>query len=479
MQIFILQIIFCFSSKSVAQSDNTISAPFQYRVPVETYVRSYVEPRLQTWLKWDRYEESTTQYKERTSETNRTAQIKKWENEALAIYKKKYAEMVNWNQFHIEGDYDPDNECFLIRSEQFGLLTVKVPRGKMAKNFMNNFDSVRVSNPDFFFSDKYIGLDKLTFTLPSGQQTIYDSQAQHTYTNLNITYNPELMKLTNINIGNRDLQKIEQQQKKYLPSDVDTQIPKTEVTNDNTYAVIIGNEHYHYESQTRFSTNDAKVFYEYCINTLGIPSRNIFSKIDATYGDMLTSVQFLKNAAKAKNGNIHILFYFSGHGMSDIKTNGMHLLPIDCSSTTLQAALKAENLYKDLSDMQTLSATIFLDACFSGKSSEGVLTALIDGAGIEVTPRKETLSGNLVVFSATTEAEIAYPYEEKQHRMFTYFLLKKLQESKGKVSYADLASYLTNNVKSYAFDINRKVQTPQVQTSKSISEVWRNWTLTK
>ena len=117
-----------------------VTAPLQFRVPVETYVRSYVEPRLQTWLKWDRYEESTQQYKERTSDENRLSQITKWENEALAIYKKKYAETINWNQFHIEGDYDPDNECFLIRSEQFGQLTVKVPRGKTAKEFISYFD---------------------------------------------------------------------------------------------------------------------------------------------------------------------------------------------------------------------------------------------------------------------------------------------------------------------------------------------------
>nr|WP_129732601.1 caspase family protein [Parabacteroides goldsteinii] len=471
----ILLILFTVAHVLCAQ----ISAPIQYRVPVETYVRSYVEPRLQTWLKWDRYEESTKQYKERTSDENRLSQIAKWEEEALAIYKKKYAETINWNQFHIEGDYDPDNECFLIRSEQFGQLTVKVPRGKTAKEFISYFDSVKVSHPDFYFSDNYIGLDKLTFTLPNGQQAVYDSRAQNTYAHLNISYDPELMKLTDLNIENRDRKAIQQLQQRNRLSDVDMQIPQTEIVNDETYAVIIGNEHYHYESQTRFSSNDAQVFYQYCTKTLGIPSRNIFSKIDATYGDMLTSIQFLKNAARAKNGNVHLVFYFSGHGMSDIKTNGMHLLPIDCSSTTLQAALKAENLYRDLADMQALSATVFLDACFSGKSSDGALTALVDGAGIEVTPRKEILSGNLVVFSATTDAEIAYPYEEKQHRMFTYFLLKKLQESKGGISYVDLATYLINNVKSHAFDINRKMQTPQVQTSRAISEVWKNWKLIK
>ncbi|WP_290387500.1 hypothetical protein, partial [Parabacteroides goldsteinii] len=40
-------------------------------------------------------------------------------------------------------------------------------------------------------------------------------------------------------------------------------------------------------------------------------------------------------------------------------------------------------------------------------------------------------------------------------------------------------TYLINNVKSHAFDVNRKMQTPQVQTSRAISEVWKNWKLIK
>lgn len=43
----ILLILFTIAHALCAQ----VSAPIQYRVPVETYVRSYVEPRLQTWLK--------------------------------------------------------------------------------------------------------------------------------------------------------------------------------------------------------------------------------------------------------------------------------------------------------------------------------------------------------------------------------------------------------------------------------------------
>jgi hypothetical protein len=257
--------------------------------------------------------------------------------------------------------------------------------------------------------------------------------------------------------------------------DVDADIPQTDIMNGDVYAVIIGNEDYAYESPTRFSARDAGIFYEYCWKTLGIPSQNITVKENATYGDMLRSIQFLADASRAKSGNIRILFYYSGHGMADLKDNSMYLIPVDGSSLLPQAALKAEYLYKALSDMKSLSATVFLDACFSGKSSEGALAALVDGAGIEITPREESLYGNLVVFSATSASEIAYPYEEMQHRMFTYFLLKRLQETKGDATYADLAEYVISHVKSHAFDINRKMQTPKVQTSYDITETWKEW----
>ena len=40
-------------------------------------------------------------------------------------------------------------------------------------------------------------------------------------------------------------------------------------------------------------------------------------------------------------------------------------------------------------------------------------------------------TGNLVVLSAAKGVETAYSYKEKGHGLFTYFLLKKLQETQG------------------------------------------------
>ena len=62
--------------------------------------------------------------------------------------------------------------------------------------------------------------------------------------------------------------------------------------------------------------------------------------------------------------------------------------------------------------------------------------------------------------------------------MFTYFLLKKLQEDKGRTSYKKLAEYIAENVKQKSLDLNGKIQSPTVQTSLS-KDVWEDWRLDK
>jgi len=462
---------------SLRAQEGAVSRPLQFRMPYEDYLRNYIEPRKEAWIRWDRFEESPGQYRERVSEENQLLKYAEWKAEADSIYKHRYMATVRWDRFRLAGNYDPVNETVLVGSDLFGLFAVHVPRGEPAREFVGQFDALRAADPDFIFlGGDTVLLNRLTFELPSlGRQFAYDSRSRHLYSEV------EVAEVTRVEIL------AGQPVRPAVPSinmvddglDVGAFIPETGHVNDDIYGVIIGNENYFYEENTRFSINDATVFHEYCVRTLGIPASNLLLRRDATYGDMLNSMQFLRNAASARNGKIRIIFYFSGHGMSDIKDNTMYLLPVDCSSNTLAAALKAETLYKELSDMKALSATVFLDACFSGKSSTGLLAALVDGRGIEIVPRESSLLGNLVVFSATTDAEIAYPYEDKRHGMFTYFLLKKLQANRGDVTYSDLANFIINNVKSYSFDINRQPQTPKVRGSHDITEVWHNWKLIK
>jgi hypothetical protein len=61
--------------------------------------------------------------------------------------------------------------------------------------------------------------------------------------------------------------------------------------------------------------------------------------------------------------------------------------------------------------------------------------------------------------------------------MFTYYLLKKLQETKGETTLGELCDYVTSEVRKQSIVINGKMQTPSISSSITIGESWRNWKL--
>ena len=117
-------------------------------------------------------------------------------------------------------------------------------------------------------------------------------------------------------------------------------------------------------------------------------------------------------------------------------------------------------------------APVFMDACFSGGGRDA---GLIATRGVRVTPKKNALNGNIVVFSATSADQTAMQYADKKHGMFTYFLLKKLQDSQGQCTYSELFDYLSKNVRENSIRVNRKVQTPEVNTSPQVQDGWGSW----
>ena len=76
---------------------------------------------------------------------------------------------------------------------------------------------------------------------------------------------------------------------------------------------------------------------------------------------------------------------------------------------------------------------------------------------------------------ASSEEQVALPYKEKQHGMFTYHLLKKLQESKGEISYGELFDYLERNVSIESLRINYKEQDPKLSISDTVHDSWTEW----
>lgn len=127
------------------------------------------------------------------------------------------------------------------------------------------------------------------------------------------------------------------------------------------------------------------------------------------------------------------IIYYCGHGMPDEKTGDAYIIPIDGNGTDMTSCYSLNKLYQALSSPKTSNVTYFLDACFTGSNREGSM--LVTARGVAREPKKESIKGNTVVFSATSGDETAMPFKKMGHGLFTYYLLKKLQESKGKVSY--------------------------------------------
>ena len=164
------------------------------------------------------------------------------------------------------------------------------------------------------------------------------------------------------------------------------------------------------------------------------------------------------------------MFYYAGHGLPDESTHTPYLIPVDVNGSNLFSAIKLSDLYKKFGETGGKRITIFLDACFSGGGREsGLLTA----RSVKIKPSDEIIGGNMVVYSATKGEQSALPYNSEKHGLFTFYLLKKLQETSGNLSYGELADYLSKTVSINSLKINQKEQDPEVVVSLDVLAVWQ------
>ena len=260
-----------------------------------------------------------------------------------------------------------------------------------------------------------------------------------------------------------------------LSSDVDKNIPISKETNENTFALIIANESYKNVESVPFAANDGSIFSEYCKKTLGISEKHIYLALNATLNDIKHNIDLIGQAMDAYNGEAQIIVYYAGHGIPNEADKSAYLLPVDGYSSNVETGYSLKDLYAALSEHPAKSVTVFLDACFSGTKREGDMLASARGVAIKV---DETVPvGNMVVFAASQGDETAYPYKNQGHGMFTYFLLKKLQETEGDVSLGDLSEYVIDQVRKTSIDENEKMQTPTITPAAKVQNEWKNWTL--
>jgi len=257
-------------------------------------------------------------------------------------------------------------------------------------------------------------------------------------------------------------------------SDIDKNIPTVDIPALNIYTLIIANEDYEFLDKVLYAKHDGQIFKEYCLKTLGIPERQIFYYENATPGKIMDGVSKLQYCLDHFE-NSKAIVYYCGHGIPDEKTGEAYLVPIDGKGTNMSTCYSLNTFYKTFAATKAESVTYFMDACFTGANKEGSM--LVAARGVAREPRKETLAGKSIVFSASSGNETAMTLEEQGHGLFTYYLLKKLQETKGEVTYGELSDYIIRNVQKDAFLINEKPQNPVVATSPAVASMWKNMKL--
>jgi len=437
------------------------------------YIKNYVERNISEWQKKGEFEK-TADYQIRVTEETRNNKVQELTSEAVSKLKDDLRKIINWNDF-ILGQYDADNETYLVTSKQFGNFALKIPINE-AQDLRREWDKVRFSGQDFLINGNNVSLAKFSLHNPVFDKSYkYDSNISTAYIMNNISYNfaPIEVEIPSDEL-NAINNRIENVTTNIGKDPVDVNIPVNQTVNGSTFALIIGNENYRSEIKVPFAKNDASIFSEYCKKTLGIPAKNIRLLIDGTYGQILGEINWLSDVMNAYSGEAKAIVYYAGHGMPSEKDRSAFILPVDGNSTITQTALKLDDMYASLIASPSKYVTVFLDACFSGSAREG---SLIEGRGVRIPPKENLLSGNLVVFSATSNDETALPLDDNAHGLFTYYILKKLQESKGKTTLLELSNYVIDNVKKASVVINNKAQNPKLVSSPLLQNKWQTISL--
>lgn len=268
-------------------------------------------------------------------------------------------------------------------------------------------------------------------------------------------------------------------------SEVDVNLPISETINKKAVALIIGNENYSKNSNgvvadVPYAINDAKKFSEYCKKTLGLEERNVILLTDATKAQIEYGIDRVRSIASGMGAsNANIIFFYSGHGVPDENVNSAksYLLPIDVNGSKTKYCICQDELIEAFKGIQAKSTAIFLDACFSGYAKSTNDMAMVnanDGTrAVVIKARPAAPKGNMIIFSSASENQKSWPLKEKKHGLFTYYLLKKLQDTHGEATLGELSKYITEEVskKSSYFDMQ---QVPVVKVSSELTQTWKN-----
>ena len=119
--------------------------------------------------------------------------------------------------------------------------------------------------------------------------------------------------------------------------------------------------------------------------------------------------------------------------------------------------------------MGASSVTVYLDACFTGQTRDAKML-IADARPIMILPKEQDIPDKVNVLSAASGSQISGAIKEKEHGLFTYFVLRGLSGdadvNKDKViRLKELSNYVSKNVREQAA-LNGREQLPQLKSNQ-------------
>ncbi|CAA6603783.1 conserved exported hypothetical protein [Rhodospirillaceae bacterium LM-1] len=234
----------------------------------------------------------------------------------------------------------------------------------------------------------------------------------------------------------------------------------------NAIALIIGIEQYKSVPPAEFAENDARFFYDYAVNALGVPATRV--KLLTGAGAQRVDVEaailtWLK--PQVLKGQSDVFVFFSGHGLASDDGKDLYLLPHDGNRALLdRSALRRKELIDMIVDSGAKSATFFLDTCYSG-GTRGKETLVASARPIMVKAKDEAVPANVTILAAAGNDQLSSSLTKAKHGLFSYFLMKGLEgDAAGAdrtITAAKLEAYLAARIPQEAAKLGR-TQTPQL-----------------
>lgn len=248
---------------------------------------------------------------------------------------------------------------------------------------------------------------------------------------------------------------------------IDTEIPSTNTSREETFVFIIANEDYK-DWNSDYAIHDGDTFKKYCEKRLGVPEKNIRYMKDATYGTLQGMLTRCEDIADVYDGDASFIIYFAGIGYNDASSDEYYLLPVDVSLSNVKATgLGVKDMFTKLGKVPARELILLTDAPFQGVDRSG--TPLAEHRGVAMKAKSVEVLDNAAWLSAPVDSSEKSIDSDSTHGVFTLHLLKTLKDNP-KITLGNLGNELSSRIRKSSVAKEGNVAKPQIVISESISQ---------